>query len=249
MNILAFDTCFAACSVAAARALGPDEASSGQDVASDFKAMATGHAEQLPLMIRAVMDRAGLAFSDLDRIAVTTGPGTFTGTRIAVAAARALALSAPRCALVPVSSLAVMAASPALAQVMSSRQGRNCATTDTSLMIAVDARREEVYVQLFEAGGANAVTGPLLLPVAEAAALGGAGGLLVAGSAAFPVADAAQKAGRHASAHLPELLPDARDLCRLAATMQPARDAIRPLYMRPADAKPQTGKSIERVAS
>lgn len=248
MNILAFDTSFAACSAAAARGLDP-VAPADAALAAEFELMATGHAERLPRMIAGVMETAGLAFSDLDRIAVTTGPGSFTGTRIAVAAARALALSCPRADVVTASSLAVMAASAVRALRDDITQPHNSAVLEFPFLIAVDARRGEVYVQQFQAGGGEAVSGPLLLPVAEAASLGGAGPLIVAGSGARDVAEAARAAGRDCRSHLPELLPDARDLCRLAATMEPAHGPIRPLYLRPADAKPQTGKSIERVAS
>ena len=114
------------------------------------------------------------------------------------------------------------------------------------LAIAVDARRGEVYVQHFESGGQDPLTAPMLLPVSEAAALGGDVPLVLAGSAAAAVAQAALRRGRKAAAYLADLMPDARDLALLAAAMAPAEEAITPLYMRPADAKPQTGKTIER---
>ena len=87
MNILSFDTCFDACSVAAGRGLRTLTPS----ISFAFEAMQKGHAERLLPMVETVMSEAGLAFGALDRIAVTCGPGTFTGTRICVSAARALA--------------------------------------------------------------------------------------------------------------------------------------------------------------
>ncbi len=247
MNILAFDTCFAACSAAAARGFDPD-APHDACLTGRFEPMATGHAERLPLMIAETMTAAGLAFSQLDRLAVTNGPGSFTGTRIAVAAARALAL-ASSLEVVVVSSLAVMASQAAEHLSTHIENARKSAPEAAPLLIAVDARRGEVYVQQFKSGGADAVTGPLLLPVADAAALGGTGPLVVAGSGAGAVAQAAAEAGRVATAHLADLLPDARDLCRLAATMEPACGDAKPLYLRPADAKPQTGRFIERATT
>src|SRR6202049_1267733 len=104
MNVLAFDTCLGAVSVAV-RWQGP---------AGDWltrhahEARERGHAERLMPMMAEVMDEAELAFSDLDRIAVTVGPGTFTGVRVGVAAARGLAL-ASGAALVGATTLAVMA--------------------------------------------------------------------------------------------------------------------------------------------
>ena len=89
MNILSLDTCFDACSVAAGRGLR----SLTPGISFAFEAMQKGHAERLLPMIEMVMCEAGLEFKSLDRIAVTYGPGTFTGTRICVSAARALALA------------------------------------------------------------------------------------------------------------------------------------------------------------
>lgn len=247
MNILAFDTCFAACSAAAARSFEPGEIGS-ERLHSLFESMETGHAERLVTMIGEVMGAAGLGFAELDRIGVTHGPGSFTGTRISIAAARALALSFSA-EVVTVSSLAVMAEKAA--RILGSPQdsAHNPGIGEAPVLIAVDARRGEVYVQLFQAGGTDPVTEPLLLPVREAAALGGTLPLIAAGSGAAAVVDAAITSGRRAAAHLPDLLPDAQDLCHLAATMQPGSQVIKPLYLRPADAKPQTGKSIERATT
>ena len=160
MNILAFDTCFAACSAAAARGFDPD-APHDACLTGRFEPMATGHAERLPLMIAETMTAAGLAFSQLDRLAVTNGPGSFTGTRIAVAAARALAL-ASSLEVVVVSSLAVMASQAAEHLSTHIENARKSAPEAAPLLIAVDARRGEVYVQQFKSGGADPVTGPLL---------------------------------------------------------------------------------------
>ncbi len=142
MNILAFDTCFDACSACVAR--------TGDGVvevlASALERFETGHAERLVPMIDEVMARAGVAFADIDRLAVTVGPGTFTGTRIGIAAARGLAL-ATGIPVVGASSLAVMA------EVAARELGPRKAGED--LLVAVDARRGEVYVQLFGANGSR----------------------------------------------------------------------------------------------
>ena len=104
MNVLAFDTCLGAVSVAV-RWQGP-----GGDwlTRHAHEARERGHAERLIPMMAEVMEEAGLAFSDLHRIAVTVGPGTFTGVRVGVAAARGLAL-ASGVAVVGTTTLAVMA--------------------------------------------------------------------------------------------------------------------------------------------
>lgn len=233
MNILAFDTCFDGCSVCVARA----RADSVVELASAFERFETGHAERLVPMIAAAMEQAGLGFHEIDRIAVTVGPGTFTGTRIGVAAARGLAL-ATGAALVGASSLAVMAAVAA----------RELGTGNTGdLAIAVDARRGEVYVQLFGVGGLGARSLPAVLPIAEAARLGAGGPLVIAGSGAAAVAAAAASQGRQAMACLPDLLPDARALAHMAAVLDTVEGPLVPLYLRPPDARPQDGKAVARA--
>lgn len=182
-------------------------------------------------MIADVMARAGLEFADLDRIAVTHGPGTFTGTRIGIAAARALHL-ATGAALVSASSLAVMA-----------QQASRALVDQRAILVAVDARREQIYAQLFKADG-SAVGVPQVSTIGEAASLGGMGPVLVAGSGASAVAADARACGRDAIATLPDLQPDAVDLAALASGLEPVTQPLRPLYLRPPDAKPQDGKSL-----
>lgn len=237
MNILAFDTCFNACSVA----VGRDVGSHHERLEQYFEPRETGHAEALMPMIDKAMSDSGLGFKDLDRIAVTTGPGTFTGMRIAVSAARALAL-ATGVPLVGASSLAVMAEDAAddLGERLDGR----------ALVVAVDARRGQVYAQAFRWGGESggglvALTPPILASYGEAAALGEAG-LVVSGSGGELVAEAARAAGRAAEAVLPRQQPDACALLYLAQRLPLAGAPLKPLYLRPADAKPQVGGTIAR---
>jgi len=232
MNVLAFDTCFDACSacVAQTRADGSIEA------VSALERFETGNAERLVPMIDEVMQRAGVAFEDIQRLAVTVGPGTFTGTRIGVAVARGLALSTGIEA-VGASSLAVMA-DAALREFGSMPR-------DADLAVAVDARRGQAYVQLFGASATEPISPPQLLSIEEAGRVGGGGPLIVVGSAAQAVAAAAR--GRNITHRLPELLPDAAALARMAMQLPPSQAPLVPLYLRPPDAKPQDGKSIARA--
>ena len=138
MNVLAIDTCLGAVS-AAVRWRGPD----GWLLRDSYLPLSADHAERLFPRIAEVMDGAGLAFSALDRIAVTVGPGGFTAVRVGISAARALALATGK-PVVATTSLAVMAhrAEEMLGEPLGGRQ----------LMVAVYAGRGAHYVQSFTAG-------------------------------------------------------------------------------------------------
>lgn len=230
MNVLAFDTCMAACSAA----LLSD--SPHRRLIARFAPMDRGHSEALFPMIAAVMREAGLGFSDLAKIAVTTGPGSFTGVRAGVAAARGLALGcgAP---LVSVTSLEVMAIGCVEALDETER--------GDGFLVAHDARRGELYVQLFDRLG-QAASEPALATLTEAAVLARKPGL-AAGSGAALVAEEARHLGETVRAALPGLMPDARHLAHLAAAREPDGKPVSPLYLRAPDAKPQTDKHLARI--
>jgi tRNA threonylcarbamoyladenosine biosynthesis protein TsaB len=233
MIVLAFDTCLGAVSVAARW-----QSARGQRLSCDrFEARETGHAERLMPMIAEVMQEAGLAFGDLQRIAVTIGPGTFTGVRGAVAAARGLAL-ASGLPVVGATSLAVMA--HRADDLLGPRDGR-------LLAVAVDARRGTVYLQLF-ADASHYGGRPLLLAPADVVPLVAGRPATVVGSGAAAVADAILAAGGEAEAPLPDLQPHARSLALMAADLAPI-SPVRPLYLRPPDVKPQVDKSLSRAVS
>jgi len=230
MHMLAFDTCFDGCSACVAELRDGDVRVLGAR-SERFEA---GHAERLVPMIGEAMHEAAISFDSIRRIAVTIGPGTFTGTRIGIAAARALAL-ATGAETVGVSSLAVMAE-------VARRK------VDARLLaVAVDARRGEVYVEVFGPPGAADASGPALLPLDAAAQVGAPEPIVYVGSAAEAVAAIAVGAGRGAKALLPDLVPDAVALAALAARMPASELALVPLYLRPPDAKPQAGKAIARA--
>ena len=93
MRVLAIDTALEACSVALLDTGQPDRA------VHESLAMTRGHAEALMPMIARVFERASLDAGQLDRIAVTVGPGSFTGLRVGIAAARGIALASGKPAI------------------------------------------------------------------------------------------------------------------------------------------------------
>ena len=231
MNVLAFDTCLGAVSAAVCRV----DAAGLHVLSEAYEARTVGHAERLMPIIDETVTRSRIALADMDLLAVSLGPGGFTGVRIGVAAARALALATGKPAI-GVTSLAAMAHEAW--QVLGEKaKGR-------LLAVAVDARAGMAYVQLFEADGA--ASEPMLLSPAEAAAMIGTRRSSIVGSAAAAVAEAV--AGGQAEAALFDLQPHARAVAALAADIAPSV-APRPLYLRRPDAKLQGDKSLPRVAS
>src|SRR5208283_825660 len=215
MRVLAIDTALAACSAAVL------DTEHGGIVAAESLPMTRGHAEALMPLVARVMDQAGIAFSDLDRVAVTTGPGGFTGLRVGIAAARGIALAASKPA-VGLTTLAAFAA-PLIAD-------------DDSLpvVVAIDARHDQVYLQVFGPGGRTIVT-PRLAPLREALRAAATGTPRLVGTAAAMLA-AAWPAGERA----PSLVdarraPDIDWVARLGAAALETGAPPKPLYLRAPD--------------
>lgn len=232
MNTLSFDTCFGACSVAVTWT-APD----GPRQVFRFERMMRGHAEQLMPMVRDVMADTPFGLSDIQRIVVTAGPGTFTGQRVGIAAARALSLAtgAPVASL---SSLAVMAFGAAH-ELGSDVGGRD-------LAVAVDARRGEIYFQAFSGVALAPRDAPMLITPDVAAERFSGRAAIVVGSGAALVLAAAERAGRATvAARLPTLEPDVRFIPDHAIVVRDVPP--RPLYLRPPDAKVPTDMALART--
>lgn len=230
MNILAFDTTLGACSAAVARRGNGD-----CQVFGAFELRHREHAEVLMPMIGGVLDEAALAYADIDAIAVTIGPGSFTGVRVGVAAARgfALALNVP---LIALTSLELIARQ-ALDQLDEAPE---------TLAVSIDARRSEVYFALFDGAG-DVLSGPAALSPSQAVNnLPSSGRVMAVGSGAGLIAGTALSRGLEIEVILGDLQPDARMLAKIALEREPASGPVSPLYLRPPDAKPQSGKAIAR---
>lgn len=222
MNILALDTSMGACSAAVLRTNG-----GARGLFARQEEMARGHAEALMPMVAEVMQQAGLAFPDLDLIAATVGPGSFTGVRIAIAAARGLVL-AIGAKLYGTDSLTVMAK---VALTTGAWEPKPFA-------VAVDARRGMLYLGLYDAAGRR-LEGPLLIAPEEAVAVLPGDLHRAVGSGAALLAEAGARAGRPLEARLLELQPSAAALAEIALESGEIFAVLRPLYLRPPDARPQ----------
>jgi tRNA threonylcarbamoyladenosine biosynthesis protein TsaB len=240
MNILAMDTCFGACSVA----VGKTVQEFGTAWHHEFEPRQTGHAEALMPMVERVMGEAELHFSQLERIAVTTGPGSFTGMRIGIAAARAMGvtLGIP---VVGLPTLDVMALDAGSAH--SNDNADETPALGQHLIIAIDARKDQVYAQQFD-GNQHRVNNAAVLSYLEAAELGGLNDVTICGSGAEMVATERRRLGRPVTVKFPSLQPSALSLGMTAVALRDVENfPARPLYLRPPDAKPQDGKSLARA--
>ena len=242
-TILALDTALGACSVA----IWQD----GRILASAHERRQTGHAEALMPMISKVCDEAGLALADIDLFAVTQGPGTFTGLRIGLAAARGLAQALDRPLIgfstletIGWGSLAALPASPKMAH----------------LVVVHDARRGEVYAQSFaieqdSVGPAlAAMSPPTLLEQDRVEAFLPTKPTWLVGSGAALVA-ATLAGGRAAVVPDAPANPDAAVLAALAARRFDAGSTphprhyldtppLTPIYLRAPDAKLPGGATV-----
>src|ERR1700712_5684512 len=219
MLILAIDTALDAC------AAGVLDTDANRLIAHESQAMQRGHAEALmPLLARVIKD-AGVRFAALDRIAVTTGPGSFTGLRVGISAARGIALAADK-PVVGVTTLAAFAA-PRLRE-----HGGH------PIISAIDARHDHVYFQLVGGDGASLIP-PRVASIEEVLDASQFGAPQLVGNAAKILGDR-WPSGRPAPVLIDaQPAPDLRWVAWLGAAVDPETSPARPYYLRAPDAKPQ----------
>ena len=217
MLILAIDTALDAC---AACVLDTDAA---KVIAQESQAMKRGHAEALMPLIARVIKQSGIAFAGLDRIAVTTGPGSFTGLRVGLSAARGIALAANK----PVVGLTTLTAyaAPVVSQ-----------NAEQPVISAIDARHDHVYFQVVSGNGSSLIR-PRVAPIEEALGASRFGAAHLVGNAARILAD------RWPAHALPPFKVDAQPapdiawVAWLGAAVSPNTAPARPYYLRAPDAK------------
>jgi tRNA threonylcarbamoyladenosine biosynthesis protein TsaB len=226
MRVLAIDTALAACSAAV---LDTDD---GGIVASESVPMMRGHAEALMPLLVQLMQGAGMDFRDIDRVVVTTGPGSFTGLRVGISAARGIALAAGKPA-VGLSTLAAYAAP-------------HMATDETvPVVAAIDARHAHVYLQVFGPGG-RTHTAPRLSPLAEAVRAAAGARSCIVGSAAQSVAAGLSDLDPSPTAVDARPAPDIAWVARMGAVVPEGKSPPKPQYLRAPDAQPQNAAQLPR---
>jgi N6-L-threonylcarbamoyladenine synthase len=216
MRVLVIDTSGPEC------AAGIYDSENNAMIASRSETIGKGHAELLPGMVEAAVAEAGLSLKDIQRVAVTIGPGSFTGIRVGVALARGLALSL-KIPAVGVSTLQVVA-EPHLSR------------TGSPVLAAIDARRDALYAQLFAGDGTSlspaaelSVDDVRILAELNSASIVGSGARILAGEAS------------------PQLDDFPLALVGRIGTRLPETTKAQPLYIRGADAKPQAGYAVKHA--
>jgi tRNA threonylcarbamoyl adenosine modification protein YeaZ len=191
-----------------------------------------GHAERLMDVIAAALDAAGRTFGDLSAIGVSIGPGSFTGVRVGVATARGLALALGIPAI-GVDTLEAIAAE--------ARAG----FPHRPVLAAIDGRRGDLYCAVYAPDG-GVLAGPAAISVGAAVLLTRRHGAMLAGDGSGAMlADAAGNAPFDTG--LRRATADIGVYARLAAAKGDAGGKPKPLYLRGADAKPQTGFAVPRA--
>ena len=207
---------------------------------------AQGHAERLPGLLSAVLADAGLTLGSLDLLAVTVGPGSFSGIRTGLAAARGIAL-VTGARVIPVTTLEALAVP--LARILADDD----AAVRLPIVAVRDARRGQVFMQRFDAEGRPVDRPRVLTPAAAAADLDGSLRLVGDGVPLLLPCLTPDQAARIEA--LPDAAPGAEGvamaaLAALERGVEPIDGfALAPLYIRDADARPGAGRSLLPVGS
>ena len=218
MLILAIDTALDACAAAVL------DTGTSKLIAMESLSMKRGHAEALMPLIARVMKDAELPFAALDRIAVTTGPGSFTGLRVGLSAARGIALAAGK----PAVGLTTLSA---YAAPIVSEGG------EEPVISAIDARHDQVYFQAVSGNGSSLVR-PRVGRIEEALAAFRFGAPHLVGNAAKILADRWPKDAPQPVQVDAQAAPDISWVAWLGAAVSPDTAPARPFYLRAPDAKP-----------
>jgi tRNA threonylcarbamoyladenosine biosynthesis protein TsaB len=218
MLILAIDTALDACAAAVL------DTGAARIIAQESQAMKRGHAEALMPLIARVMKAADIPFTSLDRVAVTRGPGSFTGLRVGLSAARGIALAAGK----PVVGLTTLTAyaAPFVGE-----------KNEHPIISAIDARHDHVYFQVVSGDGGSLVK-PKVAPISEALEAARFGAPHLVGNAAKILADRWPPDAPPPFKVDVQPAPDIEWVAWLGAAVIPETSPASPYYLRAPDAKP-----------
>jgi len=225
MRILAIETACSACSAA----LWAD----GGITASRFARMERGQAEAIMPMVLEVVGGACGGFAALDLVAVTVGPGSFTGLRTGLATARGIALAR---------GLPLAGVTTTEAVALAARDAAPPEAAGLPIVVALESRRADLYLQRFDAA-LEPLEGPEAVGPHDAAARLPDGGALLAGDAVPRLLAASGARARRCIVARSATLPDAARVAEIAARRWAGRrggepeDAVAPLYLRPPEAR------------
>lgn len=225
MIVLAIDTASVLCAACVY------DSTSGKELGRAVLDLGKGHAEHLMTVVNDAMAGAGVDFARLERIVVSVGPGSFTGVRVGVSAARgfAVALKIPAVGITTLEAVAAEAREKA---------------GPRKVMAVFDGGRGEVHLAVYDGAGAL-LFGPVATTLPGAAAIAKEHSPLLVGSAAETVAN---EAGTALETGASVSTADVGVYARLGAARE-VGDKPRPLYLRDADAKPQAGFVLPRIPS
>jgi tRNA threonylcarbamoyl adenosine modification protein YeaZ len=228
MRLLAIDTSLPAVSVCVY------DGETQQALACETLPMQKGHAEALMPMIERVAARVSGGFASLDRVAVTVGPGSFTGIRIGVAAARGIALA---CGIeaVGVSTLA------ALATPLLFVEGERIVAA------AIDALHGNVFLSAYNSSG-RVLTSPRLISLSDACRLLAAGQVIAVGGGALALAETARALGLEIGVAEREPWPDIVAVAKLGVVADPQTAPARPVYLKAPDVTLSGRSALPRTA-
>lgn len=231
MILLAIDTSSNLCAAAIY------DCSSDRLLAAKSENIGRGHAERLMGLLGEVLEEAGIAYRDVGKIVATSGPGSFTGIRVGLATARGLALG-----------LGIEAIGVNVLEVIAYQH--NVSKTHKPIVVAMDAKRGEVFMQVFSAKGMH-LTKPVAVPVdligqylpdQPFRIAGSASSIITNMISAIPSCQKFKVCSNQSAA-------DIGIISKFAATLIDVSEKPVPLYLRSADAKPQQNFALKRVAN